>query len=98
VSKWVVFYDSADDVLVKAQPHFPAHLAHLQEFHSRGELLMVGTFADPQADGSMSIFASREAAQEFVEADPFRLNGVIRGWRILQWDETPIAAEVPAAS
>ena len=98
MSKWVVFYDSADDVLAKAPPHFPAHLARLREFHSRGELLMVGTFADPQEDGSMSIFASREAAEEFVNEDPFRLNGVIRGWRILEWNETPIAAEAPAAS
>ena len=39
MSKWVLFYDSADDVLAKAQVHFPAHFARLQEFHGRGELL-----------------------------------------------------------
>ena len=96
MSKWVLLYDSADDVLAKAEPHFPAHFARLQEFHRRGELLMVGTFADPQSDGSMSIFVSREAAEEFVSEDPFRLNGVIQGWRILEWNETPIAAEASA--
>ena len=96
MSKWVLFYESADDVLPKAERHFPAHLARLQEFHGRGELLMVGTFADPQKDGSMAIFSSREAAEEFVEDDPFRLNGVVRGWRILEWNEAPVA-QVAAA-
>ena len=98
MSKWVLLYESADDVLAKAGPHFPAHLARLQEFHRRGELLTVGTFADPQRDGSMSIFASREAAEEFVAEDPFRLNGVVRGWRLLEWNEAPIAAEASAES
>ncbi|HYY04955.1 MAG TPA: hypothetical protein VE997_00155 [Candidatus Limnocylindria bacterium] len=32
-----------------------------------GALLMVGTFGDPQAEGSMAIFSSREAAEEFVD-------------------------------
>jgi uncharacterized protein YciI len=50
-------------------------------------LLATGPFADPQADGSMSLFTTREAAEEFVRDDPFVLNGVIRAWRILEWDE-----------
>jgi uncharacterized protein len=85
--KYVLFYDPADDVASKAPPHFPAHLARLQEFHRRGELLMVGTFGDPQEEGSMSIFTSRESAEEFVKDDPFLLHGVIRGWHIREWDE-----------
>ena len=96
MSKWVLFYDSADDVLAKAQQHFPAHLARLQEFHGRGELLMVGTFADPHEDGSMAIFSSRDGAEEFVKDDPFRLNGVVRAWRILEWNEVPVAQAAAA--
>lgn len=61
--KYVVFYESAEDVLARGAPHFAAHLARLNEFHERGDLLMVGTFADPQEQGSMSIFRTREAAQ-----------------------------------
>jgi hypothetical protein len=30
MSKWVLFYESADNVRSKAPPHFPAHLARLQ--------------------------------------------------------------------
>ena len=85
--KYVVFYESAEDVATKAPQHFPAHRARLDEFHERGVLRMVGTFADPQRDGSMAIFTTEEAAKEFVDGDPFVLNGVVRNWRLLPWNE-----------
>jgi uncharacterized protein len=85
--KYVLFYESADDVASKAPAHFPAHSARLDEFHARGDLLLVGTFADPQKDGSMSVFRTREAAEEFARDDPFVLNGVVRDWRVLDWNE-----------
>jgi uncharacterized protein YciI len=85
--KYVLLYESADDVLARAPAHFPAHSARVDEFHSRGSLLMVGTFADPQEQGSMAIFTTREAAEEFVAGDPFVLNGVVRRWEVREWDE-----------
>ena len=84
--KAVVFYESADDVASKAPAHFPAHRARLDEFEARGELLMVGTFADPQTQGSMAIFNSRAGAEEFVREDPFVLNGVVRSYEIRDWN------------
>ena len=85
--KHVVFYTSADDVRSKAPPHFPAHRARVQEFHAAGDLLMVGTFGDPQAQGSMAIFTTHEAAEAFVAGDPFVLEGVVRAWEIREWNE-----------
>jgi uncharacterized protein YciI len=85
--KYVVFYHSADDVATKAPPVFPAHRARVDEFHARGDLLLVGTFADPQADGSMSVFRTREAAQEFVDGDPFVREGVVASYEIREWNE-----------
>ena len=85
--KFVLLYESAQDVASKAPPHFPAHRARLEEFHARGELEMVGTFEDPQAQGSMAIFGTREGAEEFVAGDPFVLNGVVRGYEIRGWNE-----------
>lgn len=38
---------------------------------------MVGTFADPQARGSMATFRTRAAAEELVAGDPFVKNGVV---------------------
>jgi uncharacterized protein len=85
--KHVLLYESADDVLARAPAHFAAHKARLDEFHARGTLLMVGTFGDPQAEGSMAIFSTREAAEEFVAGDPFVRNGVVRRWELRDWDE-----------
>jgi uncharacterized protein len=84
---FVVLYESADDVISKAPAHFPAHKARLDAFHERGDLVMVGTFGDPQAEGSMAVFRSREAAEEFVREDPFVLNGVVRAWQLREWNE-----------
>ena len=85
--KYVLLYESADDVVSKAPRHFPAHKARLDEFHAAGTLLMVGPFADPQRDGSMAVFTTREAAEEFAAGDPFVVNGLVRDYRILEWNE-----------
>jgi uncharacterized protein len=69
--KYVLFYESADDVLARAPAHFEAHAARGQDFHERGLLLMYGPFGDPQREGSMAVFTTREAAEEFARGDPF---------------------------
>jgi uncharacterized protein len=48
---------------------------------------MVGTFGNPQEEGSMSVFTTREAAEKFVADDPFVINGVVRAWHIREWNE-----------
>jgi hypothetical protein len=92
--KYVLLYTSADDVLTRAPLHFGAHKARLDEFHARGQLLMVGTFGDPQTEGSMAVFATREGAEEFVAGDPFVREGVVARWELREWDEVlvPVAA------
>ncbi len=84
--RYVLFYESAEDVLEKAPLHFADHSARLQEFQGRGTLLATGPFGNPE-EGSMSIFTTREAAEEFAEGDPFVLNGVVRRWYVRDWDE-----------
>ena len=85
--KYVLLYESADDVLTKAPPHFPSHVARWKAFRDQGTLLMIGTFANPQEEGSMAIFTTREAAETFAKSDPFVLNGVVRRWSIREWNE-----------
>jgi len=55
--------------LRKAHVHDEAHRAWLDDFYAGGLLLMAGPFANP-ADGYMSVFTSREAAEEFIQGDP----------------------------
>jgi hypothetical protein len=85
--KYVLLYESAEDVMETAPLHYEAHSARIKEFAGRGTLVMVGPFGDPQAQGSMAIFTSREAAEEFVADDPFVVNGVVSSYEIRDWDE-----------
>ena len=85
--KHVLFYESADEVMTRAPEHFEAHVGHYTQFREAGTLLAIGTFADPQAEGSMAIFTTGEAANAFAEGDPFVRNGVVRRWTVREWDD-----------
>lgn len=83
----MLFYNSADDVASKAPAHYAGHAARAAEFRDAGTLLMIGVFAEVQAQGALAIFTTADAAQEFAEGDPFVLNGVVNDWRIQAWNE-----------
>ncbi|HMI89111.1 MAG TPA: YciI family protein, partial [Polyangiaceae bacterium] len=74
------------DVMETAPVHFPAHKARLDAFQACGDLIAVGTWADPR-EGSMGVFRSRAAAEEFVREDPFVQNGVVASYEIKDWNE-----------
>jgi len=90
--KAVVLYQSAKDFMEKAALHFPAHKARVDAFHARGDLLAVGTWADPR-EGAMAVFRSRAAAEEFVKEDPFVLSGVIASHQIKDWNEVLLGGD-----
>jgi uncharacterized protein YciI len=48
---------------------------------------MAAEIANALEDGAMSIFTTRDAAEEFVRGDPFVLHGVVRNWTIREWNE-----------
>jgi len=81
--RYVLFYDSGD--LSLAMENFPAHQAWYREFMARGVLLSLGPFSDRA--GSMAIFTTREAAEEFVAGDPFVRSGVVSDHHIREWRE-----------
>ncbi len=85
--KYVLFYESANNVSERAPTHAPAHREHWRPFRERGELLLIGPFGDPQSQGAMSVFTTREAAEEFARTDPFVVNGVVSSWEVREWDE-----------
>jgi uncharacterized protein len=84
--KYVLLYESSDDVMTTAPLHFAAHTAHGNAFHDRGELLLYGPFADP-SEGAMAVFTTRQAAEAFVRDDPFVQHGVVRAYVIREWNE-----------
>lgn len=81
--RYVLFYESGD--LSRAAENFPAHQARYTEFMRRGELLALGPFTD--RSGSIAVFTTREAAEEFALDDPFVVQGVVKSWLIREWRE-----------
>jgi uncharacterized protein len=82
--------ETPEQLMSKIMAAFPRHRARLDEFAAQGKLLMVGTFADPRADGAMGIWRSKEDVDEFMREDPFIVEGLVRSWRVIEWDETQV--------
>ena len=83
--KIVSFYEMAPDALSNVRTHFPAHRARLDEFHARGLLIAAGPLGNPP-EGALAIFTSREAAEEFIQGDPFVIHGLVSNWRLVEWN------------
>lgn len=84
--KVLMFYETAAEAMPQAMAHFPAHRARLDEFHRRGVLLMAGPYGTPPV-GALGVFTSREAAEEFVQGDPFVQHGVVARYELQDWNE-----------
>ena len=83
--KFVSFYEMAPGALANLKTHYPAHRALLDEFHARGVLIAAGPLGNPP-EGAMGLFTSREAAEEFIEGDPFVTNDLVSSWRVVEWN------------
>ena len=87
--RFLLMYESPPDARQRIPEFFAAHSAYADEFRARhpGVLLMIGPFPEPEhgQPGAMSIFTSREAAEEFAVSDPFVVNHVVAKWYIRRW-------------
>jgi hypothetical protein len=72
---------------------YPRHRAYLDEFAKGGQVWMIGTFGNPATEGSMAIFRSKDAAEQFLENDPFILEGLVFRAELREWNplEFPVA-------
>ena len=78
--KYVLIYESAEDVANQAPRYFAAHKARWMDFREVGTLLLIGPYAD--RSGALAVFTTREAAEEFARTDPFVPHGLIRDWSV----------------
>jgi len=84
--KYVLFYESVSDFMVKVPAHIDAHRALWKQFHEAGTLLLIGTFIEP-AGSAMGVFTTREAAESFAARDPFVTHGIVARHTIREWAE-----------
>jgi len=85
--KAVVFYEhNAEKTMDEFMEVFPRHETFEAEFLKSGKVLGTGAFANP-GEGAMAIFISKEAAEEFVNGDPFVQEGLIAKVTIREWND-----------
>lgn len=79
-------YDVVDDYLERRGEFRAEHLALAKAAEERGELLLAGAWADP-ADGALLVWRTetRQPVEDFANADPYVVNGLVREWRIREW-------------
>lgn len=85
--KAVLLYEHATDkTMEEFMAVFPKHEAFEAEFLKSGKVLGTGAFANP-GEGAMAIFINKEAAEEFVNGDPFVQEGLIAKATIKEWND-----------
>ena len=80
-------YDLGDDYLERRPEFREEHLGLARAAHERGELALAGAFTDP-ADGALLVWSTedRSVVEAFAEADPYVRNGLVREWRVREWN------------
>lgn len=67
---------------------YPRHRALVERLVAQGVVIGIGPFTDM---GNMAIFRTREAAEQFAREDPFALEGLVKAYRIRDWDDKLLA-------
>jgi uncharacterized protein len=84
---YLLFYDVAADFIEKRAQYREEHLALAWQAHEGGELLLAGALDEP-IDTAVLLFqdASPAVAERFAAADPYVRNGLVKNWRVRQWN------------
>ena len=86
--KYVVIGESSGATMDQVMKVYPRHKLLVDQFIARGEVIGIGPFADRS---NMAIFRTREAAQAFIDQDPFALEGLVKSYTIREWNDSLIS-------
>ena len=80
-------YDLVDDYLERRPEFRDEHLALARAAHERGELALAGAFNEP-TDQALLVWSTEDRAvvEACAEADPYVRNGLVKDWRIRDWN------------
>lgn len=80
-------YDLVEDYLERRGQFRTEHLALANAARDRGELALAGAFTDP-ADAALLVWSTEDRAvvEAFAAADPYVRNGLVRSWRVREWN------------
>jgi len=83
---YLLFYHVVDDYVARRAQFRDDHLRLARAAHERGELILGGALSDP-ADAALLVFrtADKSVVEDFVQADPYVINGLVKKWEIRPW-------------
>ncbi len=88
---YVVFmtttYGSFAEAQEAAARDIAAHVARSERMHEQGTVVMAGAFLDRPDEplSTMVVLTSREAAEDYIQGDPFVVKGKVSAWHIREW-------------
>ena len=84
---YLLLYDYVEDVIRRRAPFREAHLAHIQRYLDRGELVLGGAFDNPVNGAALAFRTSdRTVVETFARNDPYVGNGIVTAWRVKDWN------------
>jgi uncharacterized protein YciI len=83
--KYVVIGEPSGASMDAIMRVFPRHKVLVDALVAQGMVIGIGPFADL---GNLAIFRTKEAAEKFVAEDPFRLEGLVKDYRIREWNDS----------
>jgi uncharacterized protein len=83
----VLQYDLVDDYLERRPAFREEHLDLARAAHERGQLALAGALTGP-ADAALLVWSTEDRAvvEAFAQADPYVRNGLVREWRVREWN------------
>ena len=88
-TQYLLHYDYIPDVLEKRGPHREGHLNLAKDLISQGKCLSGGPTGPPNMEvptGALFIFTDKDAAETFVNGDPYVSNGIVTSHTIQEWN------------
>ena len=82
--KAVVIGESSGATMEVIMSVYPRHKVIADKYIESGEIIGMGPFTDR---GNMAIFRTRAAAEEWVNEDPFILEGLVKSFVIRDWND-----------
>jgi len=87
-TRYLLHYDYVPDVLERRQPYREGHLNLAKDLVAEGRCLSGGPTGPPSMEvptGALFVFADKDAAELFVQKDPYVANGIVTDHTIEEW-------------
>ncbi len=84
---YLLFYEAGPDYMARRAQFRDEHLRLAWQARERGDLVLAGALGDP-VEGAALLFRgdTDAAAVAFAKADPYVTNGLVKQWKVRQWN------------